>query len=116
MKGGYVEGWEAAVPPAKSIGFVLPIPSPSPAQRGGDSVRADNEAMDGTRPLPQPNCSMSMSRPLPIGVTRGFWRASVLIHMAHAGLPSLQTSSRSCASRLNDIGSVAELACREKTW
>ncbi len=116
MKRGCVQGWEAALPPAKSIGFVLPIPFPSPARRGRDSVRADNEAMDGTRPWPQPNCSMSMSRPLPIGVTRGFWRASVLIRMAHAGLASPQTSSRNCASRLNDIGSVAELARRAKTW
>ena len=55
-KRGCVQGWEAALPKAASIGFVLPIPFPSPARRGRDSVRADNEAMDGTQPWLRQNC------------------------------------------------------------
>src|SRR5450759_4983379 len=47
---------------------------------------------------------------------RDVWSVSEPALVVHAGLPSLQKSSRSFASRFNDIGSVASLVNRSKIW
>src|SRR5450755_1647010 len=57
-----------------------------------------------------------MSRPSQIGAMRDVWSVSEPALVVHAGLPSLQKSSRSFASRFNDIGSVASLVNRSKIW
>src|SRR3989442_5218364 len=47
---------------------------------------------------------------------RDDWSVSEPALAVHAGLPSLQKSSRSFASRFNNIGNVASLVNRSKTW
>src|SRR5438874_13736536 len=51
-----------------------------------------------------------------MGAMRDDWSVSEPALAVHAGLPSLQKSSRSFASRFNTIGNVASLVNASKTW
>jgi Recombinase zinc beta ribbon domain/Recombinase len=116
MRRACVRGWAAALRPAKSTGFARRTIFPSLAQRVRGSAQQGNEATGAIPPWRQRNCSMSTSRRLPIGVTPGFCRVCALTLMARVGLPSPQTSSRSCASRRNGTGNAVGVESPSRTW